>query len=56
MPKIKLPRGMYLHCDRHDSKMKYKDGSYYCMDKFDACMCTSITVIQKIRTSKENQS
>ena len=44
---MKLPKGLKLYCVRHGSVLKYHDGEYYCMDKFDSCMCTSIKVTSK---------
>lgn len=46
---MKLPKELKLICSRHGSTMKYHNGEYYCTDKFDSCMCTSIkvTLLQK---------
>ena len=50
-----MPRGLGLYCDRHGGRLKYHDGSYYCVDEFDGSDCTSISVMKtKPKDKMEN--
>jgi len=39
-----MPKGLKLFCSKHGDTMRYKDGSYYCLDKFDGSYCAMVFV------------